>query len=134
MGGETLYAVVYSVDKRGLRVEPPLAPGHGDRCVLFFGCSYTFGEGVNDAETLPYRTGVLAEGRLRMINFGLHGYGPHQMLAVRAAVRRGRRARAQRTRGQPLLRREPATGRLPLPELERAAGRNTAAQGMPRLG
>ena len=65
-----------SVDKRGLRVEPPLAPSHGDRCVLFFGCSYTFGEGVNDTETLPYRTGVLAEGLLRMINFGLHSYGP----------------------------------------------------------
>ena len=82
VGGETVYDVVYTIDGHGLRVEPPLAPGHGDRCVLFFGCSYTFGEGLNDAETLPYRTGVRAEGRLRMINFGLHGYGPHQMLAA----------------------------------------------------
>lgn len=82
VGGETIYDVVYTIDGHGLRVEPPLEPGQGDRCVLFFGCSYTFGEGVSDAETLPYRTGVRAEGRLRMINFGLHGYGPHQMLAA----------------------------------------------------
>jgi hypothetical protein len=82
VGGKTVYDVVYTIDGRGLRVEPPLAPGHGDGCVLFFGGSYTFGEGVNDTETLPYRSGVRAEGRLRMINFGLHGYGAHQMLAA----------------------------------------------------
>jgi hypothetical protein len=82
VGGAVAYDVVYSIDGRGLRVEPPVAPGHGDRCVLFFGGSYTFGEGLEDPETLPYRAGVRAKGRLRMINFGFHGYGPHQMLAA----------------------------------------------------
>jgi hypothetical protein len=82
VGGEVAYDVVYSIDRHGLRAEPPLAPGAGARCVLFFGGSFTYGEGVEDDETLPWRTGVRAGGRLRVLNFGLHGYGPHQMLAA----------------------------------------------------
>ena len=82
VGGESVYDVVYTIDGSGLRVEPPVAPGGGSECVLFFGGSFTFGEGVGDSETLPYRTGVRAGGRVRSLNFGLHGYGPHHMLAA----------------------------------------------------
>jgi hypothetical protein len=49
---------------------------------LFFGDSYTFGEGVEDDETMPYRVGVLAAGRYSVRNFAFLGYGPHQMLAA----------------------------------------------------
>jgi hypothetical protein len=80
-GDELVYDVTYTIDDDGLRVSPPAredAPG----CILFFGCSFTIGEGVRDEETLPYRVGVLTHGEHRVYNFGFHGYGPHQMLAA----------------------------------------------------
>ena len=49
--------------------------------MLFYGGSFTFGLGVEDHETLPYRTGIKTDGRYRVYNFGFPGYGPHQMLA-----------------------------------------------------
>jgi hypothetical protein len=52
------------------------------RCVLFFGCSFTFGEGLNDDQTMPYLVGVKSKGEYHPYNFGFHGYGPHQMLAA----------------------------------------------------
>jgi hypothetical protein len=81
-GGEQIYDVVYTFDDDGLRITPPARAGAPEDCVLFFGDSYTFGEGVNDEESMPYRTGVLAAGRYRSRNFGFSGYGPHQMLSA----------------------------------------------------
>lgn len=80
-GSELLYDVTYTIDETGLRVAPPFADGAGHECLLFFGGSFVFGEGVNDEETLPYQVGVRTRGRFRVHNFGFHGYGPHQMLA-----------------------------------------------------
>lgn len=80
--GEVLYDVVYTIDQNGLRVAPPVAEGAGEECLLFFGGSFTFGEGVNDAEAMPYQVGVETHGRFRVYNFGFHGYGPHQALAA----------------------------------------------------
>jgi len=74
-----LYNVQYTIDQNGLRIgfnhrqEPETA-------VLFFGGSFTFGEGVNDNETMPYR--FEEKGIFKAFNFGFHGYGPHQMLAI----------------------------------------------------
>lgn len=81
-GPRVAYDVVYTVGANGLRLGPPDAGAAASACVLFFGCSYTYGEGVNDAETTAYRVGVLSQGRARTYNFGFHGYGPHQMLAI----------------------------------------------------
>jgi len=80
--GEQIYDVVYTVDDSGLRVSPPAATNAPQDCVLFFGGSFTFGEGLEDDETMPYRVGVRAGGRFRVRNFGFSGYGPHQMLAA----------------------------------------------------
>jgi hypothetical protein len=77
-----LYDVTYDTDSSGLRVAPPAASNPGGECVLFFGGSFTFGEGVENQQTMPYRVGVLSGGRYRTVNFGLHGYGPHHMLAL----------------------------------------------------
>jgi hypothetical protein len=55
--------------------------------VLFFGCSFTFGEGVQADETVPYQVGIQSQGRYKVYNFGFHGYGPNQMLAF---MERGR--------------------------------------------
>ncbi len=78
-GNEVFYNVKYTIDKNGLR----RGFNHRHRpetAILFFGGSFTFGEGVNDDETMPYR--VEEKGGFKAFNFGFHGYGPHQMLAV----------------------------------------------------
>lgn len=79
-GSDLIYNVTYTIAPDGLR-QAPSAGGHrSDGCVLFFGDSFTFGEGVNDDETMPYRVGV--SSNVAVYNFGFHGYGPHQMLAA----------------------------------------------------
>lgn len=80
--GELIYDVVYTIDDNGLRVSPGVDPDVAAKAIVFFGGSYTFGEGVADDETLPARTGLLLGGRFAICNFALHGYGPHQMLAA----------------------------------------------------
>ncbi len=76
-----LFDVTYTIDGNGLRVSPPWRKNDLAGTVLFFGCSYTFGEGLPDNETLPYQVGRLSGGRYRTINFAFEGYSPAQMLA-----------------------------------------------------
>jgi hypothetical protein len=45
-----------------------------------FGCSFTFREGVEDREAMPYLVGELS--KYIVYNFGFHGYGAHQMLSA----------------------------------------------------
>lgn len=80
-GHSLIYDVTYTIDANGLRISPPW---HKDVAgtVLFFGCSFTYGEGLHDNETLAYQVGTQSGGRYRTLNFGFHGYGPHQMLAA----------------------------------------------------
>jgi hypothetical protein len=79
-GKTMLYDVQYSIGANGLRVTPP--PRNQDEgAILFFGGSHTFGEGVNDQESMPYRVAERSNGRYHVFNFGFHGYGPHQMLS-----------------------------------------------------
>jgi hypothetical protein len=80
-GGRVLYDVVYSVGANGLRTAP-VAKQEPEGALLFFGGSFTYGEGVGDEETLPYQADVATDGRFEIYNFGFHGYGPHQMLAA----------------------------------------------------
>jgi hypothetical protein len=81
--GERLdYDVTYTIDARGLRIAPSTLSDEGGSCVLFFGCSFTFGEGLNDDEALPYQVGVKTAGKYTVLNFGFSGYGAHQMLAM----------------------------------------------------
>jgi hypothetical protein len=82
-----VYKTSYTMDENGLRIAPPYDRQNGRGSVLFFGCSFTIGEGVADSEAMPYVTGVLTHGRYAVYNFGFHGYGPQQMLA---ALERGR--------------------------------------------
>jgi hypothetical protein len=78
---EQLYDVTYTIDSNRLRVAPPYRIGESADSVLFFGCSFTFGEGLGDNETLPYQVGVESGGLYRTFNFSFHGYAPNQMLA-----------------------------------------------------
>ncbi len=81
---------VYTVDSNGLRVAPPYSNSDLAGTALFFGCSYTFGAGLKDDETLPYQVGIQSEGRYRTFNFAFVGYGPNQMLAAIEAGMVGR--------------------------------------------
>ena len=78
--GEIVYDTLYSINSDGRRITPQAT--EADRAVLVFGGSFTFGEGVQDAEAMPYRFGELAGSGYQVYNFGFHGYGPHQMLAA----------------------------------------------------
>jgi hypothetical protein len=78
-GTGVVYDVHYSIDKNRMRIAPDSLKQHGPT-VMFFGDSYTFGEGVNDDETLPNAFSIVSG--MRVLNFGLNGYGPHQMLRL----------------------------------------------------
>jgi hypothetical protein len=74
-----IYDAVYTFGDDGLRVTPN--PAAGARCTaVFLGDSFTFGEGLNDDETMPARFVGASGGLYRGYNFGFSGYGPHQML------------------------------------------------------
>ena len=80
-GDEVVYDVLYSRDEEGRRI----TPWRGDRAdtlVLLFGCSYTVGEGLNDRETFPWQLGEILGEKFQVLNYGFHGYGSHQMLAL----------------------------------------------------
>lgn len=75
-----IYDVKYTI-KDGIR----LTPGSCDTSMqyaIFLGCSFTYGEGVNDSETLPYFFNELSGYRYHTQNYGFHGYGPHHALFI----------------------------------------------------
>lgn len=79
-GNELVYAVTYTIDINGLRISPTFPSAECTGSVLFFGCSLTFGEGLNDHEAMPFLVGTLSQRKV--YNFAFHGYGPHQMLSA----------------------------------------------------
>ncbi len=79
--GEEVYDVTYTIGADGLRARPPLRDPPPEGSVLCFGCSFTFGSGLEDDESIPWRLEEALDGRLCCYNFGFSGYGPHQMLA-----------------------------------------------------
>jgi hypothetical protein len=77
----SLFDVIYTIDSNGLRIAPPYRKDDLAGTALFFGCSFAFGEGLKDDETLPYQVAAQSEGRYRTFNFSFHAYGPNHMLA-----------------------------------------------------
>ena len=88
LGEKILYDVIYTNNGNGLRVAPHDLAERGEEGgknyenAIFFGDSFTYGEGLNDHETLPYLFEEFSRGRYKVYNFGFHGYGPHQMLRI----------------------------------------------------
>ncbi len=82
--GDVVFDASYTIGANGLRISSPAAgePAALSPCALFFGCSFTFGQGLEDHETLPFRVQEASGQRYRTYNFGVNGYGPHQMLAA----------------------------------------------------
>ncbi len=78
-GERIIYRVRYSTDEHGFRLTHSSADQRADT-VVFVGCSVTFGDGINDQDTLPERFSALKGGQYRVVNAGFSGYGTHQVL------------------------------------------------------
>lgn len=76
---QLIYNAIYTIGDDGFRITPGNHSLKNER-VNFFGCSFMFGEGLNDNQTLPYF--VAKQSPFLVKNFGFHGYGPHQALAI----------------------------------------------------
>jgi hypothetical protein len=80
--GELIHDVSYSIGVDGLRVSSNgRTKENAAGSVVFFGCSFTFGDGLHDEETMPYLVAAKTGGT-RVHNFAFSGYGAHQMLAA----------------------------------------------------
>ena len=79
LNGREIFNVTYSTDGYSRRMTPFKNAGRAEKFALFFGCSFAFGQGVQNEETLPSRVGELAP-RYRPYNYGVIGYGPQQVL------------------------------------------------------
>ena len=77
----SVYDAVYTFDSFARRYTPLEGPDRKSEFAIFAGCSFVFGEGVNDKQTLPYLYGK-QNPAVRCYNYGFPGYGTQQMLAV----------------------------------------------------
>jgi len=80
--GASIYSVTYTIDSSGHRVVPEPLKSSPDGCVLFFTDSFVFGEGVEDADAIPYRFALLSDRRYRVVNYAAPAYGAEHMLAT----------------------------------------------------
>ena len=72
--GQIKYSVRYTTDKFGRRK----AWDTGDKNILFLGCSFTFGQGVENEQTFPYLVGQKLG--VRTYNAGIPGSSPSIIL------------------------------------------------------
>ena len=78
---ELIYDVTYNIDQLNNRYTPNSEKYRNlNNSIIYLGGSYTFGEGLNDDQTLSYYIQELT-GRAGL-NLGLHGYGAHQALHI----------------------------------------------------
>lgn len=78
--GEVIYDALYSIDQFGKRDTPVKNKDERKLFVLFFGCSFVFGDGLQNDETAAYEVGKLSTNFMPY-NFGLQGDGPFDILA-----------------------------------------------------
>jgi hypothetical protein len=81
-GNTLLYDVHYTTDEHGLRKTPPISADSLTKSAVFFGCSFTFGIGINDNDVMPNIVQKLVQNKYKVYNFGYGGYGTHQMLTL----------------------------------------------------
>lgn len=82
--GELIYDVNYEIGPDGFRITPEFEGGP-KRTFNFLGDSFTFGEGVQDRETMAYFVGKefkKSNKHVTVKNFGMSGGGVHQALAI----------------------------------------------------
>jgi hypothetical protein len=79
LDGRVIFDASYTTGPDGFRVVPKAE--NAQRCVLLFGDSFTFGEGVNDDETTAAQIVARSKGQVEVRNLGIGGWGPHQFLS-----------------------------------------------------
>jgi hypothetical protein len=77
--GKVLYDVSYTTDRYSRRITVP--KNDGDRALVFMGCSYTFGSGVNDDRTLPSQVAALMPD-CQVVNYGQDGIGAQHICEI----------------------------------------------------
>jgi hypothetical protein len=82
LNGKPVIDIVMHVDSLSRRITPVAdsLSTNPDRYALFFGCSFTYGDAVNDNETIPYYFQKNNPG-VQAYNYGFFGYSPRHMLA-----------------------------------------------------
>ena len=84
--GEVVYDVTYSIGSDGFRLTPMYeGSSSAQKDINFLGDSFTFGEGLQDSETMAYLVASLGKQKgksLSVKNYGLSGGGVHQALAI----------------------------------------------------
>ncbi|MEI7701136.1 MAG: hypothetical protein WCK86_15160 [Planctomycetia bacterium] len=76
-----VWSAQYSTDAFGRRTTTQPQGTRPEKCAVFFGCSFLFGEGSNDDQTIPSQFSAVAP-EYRSYNYGVPGYGTQQMLAI----------------------------------------------------
>lgn len=77
--GRTAIEALYTIDRAGRRFTPGQMAARPRGTLLFFGCSYVFGEGLNDHQTLPAYSAILQKN-FRVYNYAFNGWGPNNVL------------------------------------------------------
>lgn len=80
-GNELIYTATYTFDKLGRRIVPNKSKFNIGKFAMFVGDSNTFGEGLNDNQTLPYFFS-LKNPALKVYNYAFSGYGINNVLAL----------------------------------------------------
>jgi lysophospholipase L1-like esterase len=76
-----VFDVIETIDSSGFRFTPQHST-NTESPVVFFGCSFTYGHGLIDDETLPAFLQASNPEQWHAINMGYNGYGVHQTLAM----------------------------------------------------
>jgi hypothetical protein len=78
-GGKLKYRVTYTTNEYGRRIVPRANSKDRSRFIALFGCSMTFGVGIEDDETLAAHLAKLAPDCMPY-NFAYQGYGTQHLL------------------------------------------------------
>lgn len=73
-----IYDMAYHLDAHGHRVTPD-SLAKNEKFAAFWGCSFIFGDGLNDNETIPFYFSKNTK-TFQGYNFAYSGYGPNQAL------------------------------------------------------
>lgn len=79
LDNRVIYDATYTTGPDRFRVVPKVEKAQ--RCVLLFGDSFTFGEGVSDNETTAAQIVAKSKGQVEVKSLGIGGWGPHQFLS-----------------------------------------------------
>jgi hypothetical protein len=79
--GEIIYDAIYTTDENNFRITSK-KPIISNNAILFLGCSFTFGAGLNDEGSLPFQVIEKTNHKFKGYNLAFGGYGAQQMLSL----------------------------------------------------